>query len=195
MADILIDTKVQKTGLLYKLPFANQLVRPRGSWKKRFFIVKVTDARTNTLPVPVRSCATHPCTPASALSLCIPSSFTATPAASPPPRCSHELFAVPRLLRVRLGHIQHRRDIELAAPSFCFVADPCCEDAPSNSTTPPSYPLLGSYPHISPSLLPLRPPASSGHAPPPHAPLHRPSSLAPLAPLFPLPATGQPKTL
>jgi hypothetical protein len=41
MADILIDTKVQKTGLLYKLPFANQLVRPRGSWKKRFFIVKV----------------------------------------------------------------------------------------------------------------------------------------------------------
>ena len=41
MADVLIDAKVQKKGMLYKLPFANQLVRPRGSWKKRYFVVKV----------------------------------------------------------------------------------------------------------------------------------------------------------
>lgn len=28
-----IEAKIQKSGLLYKLPFKNQLEKPRGTWK------------------------------------------------------------------------------------------------------------------------------------------------------------------
>ena len=98
MADILIDTKVQKTGLLYKLPFANQLVRPRGSWKKRFFIVKVTGARTYLIPFQLGA-AQH----------------------TPVHRRPLSLFAsLPHSLP-HLPHLHHR-----VAPTSCLHGLACC---------------------------------------------------------------------